>query len=189
MPTVHEKPQESQDPNEQHTEAVKEPAQGVGASQQSVLTPVDPAIYGVSLADTVHAAMPGFVARLIQERKTAFATPTDPTMLAAEVANLGASLSSSVDQALRAFLTSDIDTQRTTPLTIIRNHLAPVTELLHRVGCAHATRDPFDESAFPDDIFAVGPHAWADFGDEVHEAGLRWGAAKAMAHRQRHRSQ
>jgi hypothetical protein len=150
---------------------------------------VDPTAYGIALADAVKAAMPTFGASVIQGRSNAFGTPGDPATFSAEVAELGATVSSSVDQALRVFLGSDVDTQRTTPLTIIRNHMAPVTEFLHSVQCPHADRDPFDVSAFPTDVFAIGPHAWADFGDAVHEAGLRWGAAKAMAHRQRHLNQ
>ena len=38
----------------------------------------------------------------------------------------------------------------------------------------------------PNDIYALGPRAWSDFGEDVGDAGLRWGAAKAMVHRQRH---
>jgi hypothetical protein len=149
---------------------------------------IDPTPYGISLADAVRAAMPNFVNRVITERLAACAKRQDTAAFSASLVGLGETMRASVDRALRAFLTSDVDTQRTTPLTIIRNHMAPVTELLQRVECAHSARDPFDVSAFPDDLFAIGPHAWADFGDEVHEAGLSWGAAKAMAHRQRHRS-
>lgn len=150
--------------------------------------PIDPSVYGLALADVVKAAVPDFVVRVVQDRSVAFANPIDPATFAVALAQLGQDVTEELDPTLRAFLTSDMDTQRTTPLTIIRNHMASVTELLRSVECAHADRDPFDESAFPYDVFAVGPHAWADFGDAVHEAGLRWGAAKAMAHRQRHRA-
>jgi hypothetical protein len=147
---------------------------------------IDPSAYGLALADVVKAAVPAFVVRVVADRSVAFANPIDPESFEVALAQLGQDVTTALDPTLRAFLTSDVDSQRTTPLTIIRNHMAPVTELLRRVGCAHADRDPFDESAFPYDVFAVGPHAWADFGEAVHEAGLRWGAAKAMAHRQRH---
>ncbi len=166
-----------------------EPVPSSASDPQPAAAPIDPSTYGIALADAVQAAMPTFVAGLLQDRATAVPTPDTSATVSAEVAKLGTTVTSSVDQALRAFLTSDVDTQRTTPLTIIRNHMAPVTEFLQSLNCEHATRDPFDESAFPADVFAVGPHAWADFGEAVHEAGLRWGAAKAMAHRQRHRLQ
>ncbi len=161
--------------------------------EQHAIAPIDPTEYGIALADAVHAAMPGFVLRVVEERSTAFGAQTEQASLPVNfdsltttIARIGASVTANVDAALRDFLASDVDTQRTTPLSIIRNHMGPVTELLHRVGCAHADRDPFEASAFPADVFAIGPHAWQDFGEEVHEAGLRWGAAKAMAHRQRH---
>ena len=169
------------------------------SSQRSEVEPVEPMVridpteYGIALADAIQAAMPGFVARLVLERSPGFgepiepsATPKDFALLPTDVAKLGRSVATAVDHSLRAFLTSDVDTQRTTPLTIIRNQMGPVTEFLRRVSCAPAERDPFDVSAFPADVFALGPQAWQDFGEEVHEAGLRWGAAKAMAHRQRH---
>jgi hypothetical protein len=159
------------------------------SNPSSVPEPIDPSVYGLALADVVKAAVPDFVVRVVQDRSVAFANPIDPASFEVALAQLAQEVTAALDPTLRAFLTSDVDTQRTTPLTIIRNHMAPVTELLRSVQCAHADRDPFDESAFPFDVFAVGPHAWADFGEAVHEAGLRWGAAKAMAHRQRHRSQ
>ncbi len=159
------------------------------ASQPLVPELVDPTVYGLALADAVKVAVPDFVVRVVGDRSLAFAKPLDPALFSVALAKLHELVAASVDVALRTFLTSDVDTQRTTPLTIIRNQMAPVTEFLRSVECAHANRDPFDESAFPQDVFAVGPHAWADFGEAVHEAGLRWGAAKAMAHRQRHRSQ
>ncbi len=155
--------------------------------------PIDPTAYGIALADAVRAVMPEFVVRVVQERISPFATAIETTAafasISAQLTKLGETIASSVDQVLRAFLSSDVDAQRTTPLTIIRDHMVPVTEFLRSVECTQATRDPFDESAFPNDVFAVGPHSWADLGEEVHEVGLRWGAAKAMAHRQRHRSQ
>ena len=153
------------------------------------VAPLDITEYGIALADAVRTALPAVVAQVVRERNSMFAVPSDVATLSADVAKLGQTVTAAVDVALREFLASDLDSQRTTPLTIIRNQMAPVNEFLRSVGCAHAVRDPFDESAFPNDVFAIGPHAWQDFGDAVQEAGLRWGAAKAMAHRQRHRSE
>lgn len=158
------------------------------SSPPSVPEPIDPSVYGLALADVVKAAVPDFVVRVVEDRSVAFANPIDPASFEVALAQLAEVVTAALDPTLRAFLTSDVDSQRTTPLTIIRNHMAPVTELLRSIGCAHADRDPFDESAFPHDVFAVGPHAWADFSEAVHEAGLLWGAAKAMAHRQRHKN-
>jgi hypothetical protein len=162
---------------------------------------IDPTSYGLTLADAVKGAMPRFVQRIVLERvpdpdfDPDFDLDPDPdnrTRLSAtlreDVTRLIETLTESVDRALRAFFATDVDTQQTTPLSIIRNHMPMLTEFLWRTGCSPAERDPFDESTFPTDVFAVGPYAWTDFGETVHEASLRWGAAKAMAHRQRHRS-
>jgi hypothetical protein len=187
QPAESTEPHEPDSPNKSNGPEA-EPAESSLSEQQAVSDLIDPTPYGISLTDAVGAAMPNFVNRVITARLAACAERPDTAEFSATLAELGETMSASVDRALRIFLSSDVDTQRTTPLTIIRRHMTPVTELLQQVECAHAVRDPFDVSAFPDDHFAIGPHAWADFGDEVHEAGLRWGAAKAMAHRQRHRS-
>jgi hypothetical protein len=171
------------------SDSTPRPAAGSGDPVVSI----DLTEYGIALAEAIQAAMPSFVERLVRERSTAFgvplqtgATPQDFAALHGDVTKLGQSVASAVDHALREFFISDIDSQRTTPLTIIRNHLGPVTEFLRSLSFSPADRDPFDVSSFPADVFALGPQAWQDFGEEAHEAGLRWGAAKAMVHRQRH---
>lgn len=149
-------------------------------------TEIDQSKYGIALADAVEASMADFLNRVVQERAVDFNLAQDCGSFASTFEELKASITAAVDGALRAFLTSDVDMQRTTPLTIIRNQMGPVHKFLTSVQCAQANRDPFDEATFPNDVYAIGPSAWADFGETVHEAGLRWGAAKAMAHRQRH---
>ena len=39
-------------------------------------------------------------------------------------------------------------------------------------------RDEFERTSLPDDVFGVGPLAWRDLGEEVHDAGITWGAWK-----------
>ena len=91
-----------------------------------------------------------------------------------------------VAPGLAALLAADVDAQRGTPLTILRQAHLPLTEMLRVHGIAAVRRDPADVAAQPDDVFAVAPRAFSDLGPSVHEAGLRWGVTKAFAHRARH---
>jgi hypothetical protein len=47
-------------------------------------------------------------------------------------------------------------------------------------------RDDFQRDRFPDDVYDLVPTSFADFGPDVADAGIAWGAAKAWTHRQRH---
>ncbi|MEO5838607.1 MAG: hypothetical protein ABIQ73_17575 [Acidimicrobiales bacterium] len=88
---------------------------------------------------------------------------------------------------LRAVLALDIDEQRTNPLSILRAAVRYPTQVLREVAAQPVERDEFDERSFPDDAFSLTPAAFADFGPQVHDAGIVWGAAKAHVHLQRRR--
>jgi hypothetical protein len=88
---------------------------------------------------------------------------------------------------LRRLLTTDIDAQRTTPLQILRDAMAGPTAALSAAGVPPVPRDARQAEVDPDDVYDLGPATWADLGDGVGEAGLVWGAAKAMVHLDRHR--
>ncbi|MEO8695063.1 MAG: hypothetical protein ABI658_16165 [Acidimicrobiales bacterium] len=92
-----------------------------------------------------------------------------------------------VSAELRAVLALDIDEQRRNPLSILRAAVRYPTRVLRAVGAQMVERDEFDERSFPDDEFSLTPAAFADFGPEVHDAGIVWGAAKAHVHLQRRR--
>jgi hypothetical protein len=87
-----------------------------------------------------------------------------------------------VDQELRTFLALDIDQQRTNPLAILRQAVRYPTSVLHDAQVPEVQRDEFAERSFPADVYDLSPARWMDFGDEVHEAGLIWGAWKAKQH-------
>lgn len=74
------------------------------------------------------------------------------------------------------------DEQATSPLAVLRGVVPPLTEFLRRVGVEPVPRDDAAMALHPDDAYDLTPGAFADFGDEVAEAGLRWGAAKAFVH-------
>lgn len=80
---------------------------------------------------------------------------------------------------LLAFLSTDVDLQRANPLQIIRQSTRPVARVLEAAGVAVPVRDEFEQRGMPEDPYGFGPVAWQDMGDEVHEAGITWGAWKA----------
>jgi hypothetical protein len=106
--------------------------------------------------------------------------------LAADGRRAGDEIARAAAPRLATLLAADVDEQRGTPLTIVREAHRPLTEMLLSRGIAPAQRDPADIAAQPDDVFALTPRAFSDLGPAVHDAGLRWGVTKAFAHRARH---
>jgi hypothetical protein len=87
---------------------------------------------------------------------------------------------SSLLVALRGLLASDVDEQRTTPLSLFRAAVAAPTALLEQLGATRPPPDPLDGNRFPDDPFGLGPATWSDVDPALHRPGLVWGASKAM---------
>ncbi len=134
--------------------------------------------FGEALAGLVLDVFPRWVAHTVSEH-----FGTDLTNGAEDA---GGRARDSLRGPLMNFFSLDIDEQRTTPLSIIRAHMVVVTEYLTAQGIRPVERDEFDTRSHPADLFGLGPFAWIDFGEDVHVAGLQWGAAKAFVHRQRH---
>lgn len=134
---------------------------------------------GLALGEAVLTALPGWGERVVVERAG----------LVHGVAGKAAGdrVAEAVAQPLAELLSADVDEQRATPLTLLRAHHGPITDLLGELGVVAQSRDDADAAAAPGDIYAVAPRSFGDFGEAVHEAGLRWGVAKAFAHRARHR--
>ncbi|MEY2565843.1 MAG: hypothetical protein QOE35_372 [Actinomycetota bacterium] len=132
-----------------------------------------------ALADAVEAALPRWVEDAVVRR----AGRALPTAQAA-----GVQATADVVPRLRALLATDIDSQRTNPLAILREATRYPTEVLRAAGVAPVERDDFQRDRFPDDAYDLVPVSFADLGPEVAEAGIAWGAAKAWTHRQRHSS-
>lgn len=98
-------------------------------------------------------------------------------------------VAATVVERVRQLLTTDIDDQRANPLALIRSGLGPVTELLAAAEAPLVDRDPFDQQAFPDDVFALAPARFDDIHESLQEPGIRWGAAKAHVHLARRRAE
>lgn len=89
---------------------------------------------------------------------------------------------------LAALLGADVDEQRATPLSLVREAVGYATVVLDRFRAPPAVRDRFLLERFPEDRYGLAPARLDALGEDVGEAGIAWGAAKAMAHRRRHRS-
>lgn len=134
---------------------------------------------GVQLADAIVRALPIWVQCCVSR----FIDGIDDVV----VSNAGIEAVATVEGPLRDLLSAPIDAQRSTPLTVVRTAVAFPTSVLARAGVAAVDRDPFDARAFPDDVYGIAPATWADLGDEVAEAGMRWSVNKAFLHRRLHR--
>lgn len=106
----------------------------------------------------------------------------------AEIDRMARESSRQVLHELRALLVTDVDEQRTNPLSIYRDAVAGPTELLRSHGVAPPTPDPFVAEHFPGDAYALGPATWADIDPALQQPGIVWSAWKAMTVLQRRRA-
>lgn len=90
---------------------------------------------------------------------------------------------------LYQFLSTDVDEQKTSPLHILRQSTRLANDLLASSGVVLPHRDEFESSAMPDDVYGIGPLTWRDLSDDVHEAGITWGAWKAATVLSRRRAE
>lgn len=132
-------------------------------------------------ADRLYAAVDASLDHWIVRSITRQAS-VDATVVAAAVAEARAD----VLPRLAQLLGQDIDEQRTTPLSVLRDAVRYPTAVLAAAGVPEANRDQDTAARFPDDVYDLVPATFADIGPDVADAGLRWGAAKAFEHKRRH---
>ncbi len=144
--------------------------------------------YAAALVAAVEIALPVWVEQMVVQRWHAWSAVPPATALleAARVAAQAAR--AEVDASLRALLVSDVGDQRTNPLSILRQAARYPSGVLAAAGVPPVVRDAQAERLFPEDLYDLGPAAFADLGATVHEAGLVWGAAKAHVVLARRRS-
>ncbi len=78
---------------------------------------------------------------------------------------------------LAELLATDVDLQRTTPLSVFRVATSPVAAFLRERGVHPPPATPMSSAG---DEFQLEPTTWSDIDGALHEPGLRWGAWKAM---------
>ncbi len=138
--------------------------------------------YGTELADAVERALPDWVRQAVERF-----LPPDPE-LGRTVEAAGRAAADDIGARLRDLLARDIDGQWTNPLSILRAAAVHPTRVLAANGVPPVERDRHARRIHPDDIYDLTPSSFSDFGPEVHELGIRWGAAKAHLHLRRRRA-
>jgi hypothetical protein len=146
----------------------------------------DVGAYAAALADGIDAVLATWVVGCVTGLLTAWRGSIDPdVLLAAEEA--GARCRAEVGGEIRRLLETDIDAQRSTPLTVLRRAVSYATDVLAAAGVPPVVRDAFVERVFPDDPYGLAPASLADVDPSLTDLGIAWGAAKAFEHMRRHR--
>lgn len=135
-----------------------------------------------SRADSLMAAVSEVYATWLEARSIEVATTAGRAVTAPARERLSAVVSTTARDVLaelETLLAADVDAQRENPLHVLRRGVRGVSEVLREDGVPTPPRDEFESRAMPDDIYGIGPLAWRDLGEQVHEAGIEWGAWKA----------
>lgn len=128
--------------------------------------------YPAALFDAVAACYDEWLTRSIQDR-------AHGAIAQEKIKEIVDESSRTALENLYEFLSVDVDQQRTNPLHILRQSTRLANELLSAAAIVPPVRDEFETSAMPHDVYRIGPLTWRDLGEEVHEAGITWGAWKA----------
>lgn len=139
--------------------------------------------YGVALLEAVDGAVAGWVMRDV-ERRAGRPLAAEERAAAEQAA---ADAREWVHHQLGLLLSTDIDEQRSNPLSVLRAAVRYSTGVLQAMGAPPVARDDFALRSFPDDVYDLSPATWADVDPSLQEPGLTWGAWKAHQHLQRHR--
>lgn len=128
--------------------------------------------YSRDLLDAVLSAIPSWLTQKFAELAPGVSIDTD----------------SVIDETIKyvrekyvELLSLDVDEQRVNPLHILRQSTRFATSALKEANISPATRDEFDQRSMPDDVYALGPLTWRDLSENVHDAGITWGAWKAAS--------
>lgn len=130
------------------------------------------------LLESVHAAYGDWLkGRIVSVLRTAGRDPDAGTL--ARIDDVVTRAGAWVETELGRLLDTDVDDQRANPLHVLRGAARFATEMLEAAGAPRPRRDEFEARAMPEDPYGIGPLAWRDLGEAVHEAGIEWGAWKA----------
>jgi len=133
------------------------------------------------------AVEPWLVRTVIATARRAFGeVPADLDAAAREMAARAAPV---VLADLHDLLHTDVDEQRSNPLSVLRSAVRFPTEVLRSAGIPPVERDDFERQAFPADVYGLAPATWRDVDESLHDPGIVWGAWKAATVLRRRREQ
>lgn len=140
-----------------------------------------------ALLDASARLAPAWLARVTRAAAARGGTPILPDDV--ELVEIVDAAVSELVTDLAALLASDVDEQRTNPLSLFRASVAGPTRFLLARGARPPAADRFAADHFPEDVFGLGPAAWSDIDPDLHEPGITWGAWKAMTVLRRRREE
>lgn len=141
-----------------------------------------------ALVAAVEQAVPAWIERLIVGRVQQWSGHVSPEVVAT-AATAGTAASADVVPRMQALVETDLDDQRTNPLSLLRDTTRFAHDVLADLGVPAVARDQFSTRSFPDDSYGLVPAAWEDVDPALHELGLAWGAAKAFLFKARRRAE
>lgn len=136
--------------------------------------------YVQQLADAVHRVVPAWLLRCVLDTATGAGFGVSAA-LRADAEAMVRQAAPAVLAELDDLLATDVDEQRTNPLSILRAAVRYPTDVLQRHGVPPARRDDFAVRNFPADVYGLSPATWADLDETLQESGLIWGAWKAKS--------
>jgi len=143
--------------------------------------------HSAALAQAIEDVLAGWVERSVATAVARSGAKAGAAVLA-EAEEAGRRATAEVGAAVRELLAADIDEQRSTPLTLLREAVRYPTEVLRRAGVAPVPgRDDVKVRLFPDDVYDLSPASFGDVDPRLTEPGLVWGATKAFEHLRRRR--
>ena len=143
------------------------------STEDNVLSP-----YAQRLLTVVVNAVPPWVDSMVRKYVRRHAGVVSDDVVAA-IAIASREAKKYVEEHLTQLMHTDVDDQQTNPLQILRDAARFPTRVLQEAGVPAPQRDHFDEQINPHDAYGLGPYTWRDLGEEVHDAGIEWGAWKA----------
>jgi len=134
--------------------------------------------YPRDLYHAVISSVPGWITQQVSEIASLSIDETSKEFASA-LTDVAEQVLHVVSKELLTLLATDVDAQQSNPLHVLRASTSTATQLLQTFGATPARRDEYEVRAMPDDVFSIGPLTWRDLGEEVHDAGISWGAWKA----------
>lgn len=144
--------------------------------------------YPQHLADAVREVIEPWLIRCVVDTSIRV-TGTCAAPLRANALEMARVCAPTVMAELNALLDTDVDAQRTNPLSVLRAAVRHPTALLRDAGIAEVRRDDFAVRSFPADGYNLSPATWADIDESLVEPGLIWGAWKAKTVLDRRRAE
>ena len=141
-----------------------------------------------ALVAEVARVVPGWIERLVVERVRQWSGHVSPEVVAT-AATAGTAAADDVVPRMRTLVETDLDDQRTNPLSLLRDATRFAHEVLADQGVPAVARDHFSTRSFPDDDYGLVPASWEDVDPSLHDLGLAWGAAKAFVFKARRRAE